>query len=249
MAARCCCIIPARGGVVINSLLIMIVSIIILALTFIHKNPMVIHLSIIHAVLPWVYIGFFIAAVVVSLFMMVSASLAKLSLMRTSKFLIWIFVFFFTIWEATSFILALTNRQKSLDVCNEANPESSENTTQGTNTTLSVGNYSTTFLGMQMGSTYGLANCAQAVQADVIGSAIMLFVGQLFMFYAATVVGSYTAKLREKKLGHRLRDLEWDDNLDELASSYRADARSAPKYPLQDLKKKKSFLKNPFSKK
>lgn len=101
--------------------------------------------------------------------------------MRTSKFLIWIFVFFFTIWEATSFILALTNRQKSLDVCNEANPESSENTTQGTNTTLSVGNYSTTFLGMQMGSTYGLANCAQAVQADVIGSAIMLFVGQLFM--------------------------------------------------------------------
>ncbi|MBM6384125.1 MAG: hypothetical protein JSY10_09030 [Paenibacillus sp.] len=100
--------------------------------------------------------------------------------MRTSKFLIWIFVFFFTIWEAASFILALTNRQKSLDVCEEANP-SSDNTTQGSNTTLSVGNYSTTFLGMQMGNTYGLANCAQAVQADVIGSAIMLFVGQLFM--------------------------------------------------------------------
>ena len=32
-----------------------------------------------------------------------------------------------------------------------------------------------------MGNTYGLANCAQAVQADVIGSAIILFVGQLLM--------------------------------------------------------------------
>lgn len=65
------------------------------------------------------------------------------------------------------------------------------------------------------------------------------------------MVGSYTAKLRERKLGHRLRDLEWDDNLDELASSYRADARNAPKYPLQNLNKgkKKGFLKNPFGKK
>jgi len=46
-------------------------------------------------------------------------------------------------------------------------------------------------------------------------------------------------------LGHRLRDLEWDDNLDELASSYRADARNAPKYPMNDLnsKKKKGFFK------
>jgi hypothetical protein len=45
-------------------------------------------------------------------------------------------------------------------------------------------------------------------------------------------------------LGHRLRDLEWDDNLDELASAYRADATNAPKYPLSDIsgKSKKGFL-------
>ena len=57
-------------------------------------------------------------------------------------------------------------------------------------------------------------------------------------------MGSYTAKLRERKLGHRLRDLEWDDNLDELASSYRADARNAPKYPLMILiaRKRKDSL-------
>lgn len=57
-------------------------------------------------------------------------------------------------------------------------------------------------------------------------------------------MGSFTTKLRERKLGHRLRDLEWDDNLDELASAYRSDARNAPKYPLNDLnKKKKGFFK------
>lgn len=57
-------------------------------------------------------------------------------------------------------------------------------------------------------------------------------------------MGSFTTKLRERKLGHRLRDLEWDDNLDELASAYRSDAQNAPKYPLNDLnKKKKGFFK------
>lgn len=105
-------------------------------------------------------------------------------MMRTSKFFIWIFVFFFTIWEAISFILALTNRAKSLAACEELNPTSASTSSDmpdANNTTLTVGDYTATFLGMQMGSTYGLANCAQAVQADVIGSAIMLFVGQLFM--------------------------------------------------------------------
>lgn len=102
-------------------------------------------------------------------------------MMRLSKFLIWFLVFFLTVWEAISFVLALTNRAKSLAACEEANPTTGSVTGGASNTTLSVGNYSTTFLGMQMGNTYGLANCAQAVQADVIGSAIILFVGQLFM--------------------------------------------------------------------
>jgi hypothetical protein len=103
-------------------------------------------------------------------------------MIRLSKFLIWLLVFFLTIWEAICFVLALTNRAKSLAACEQANPTTATTTTGGSdNTTLSVGNYSTTFLGMQMGSTYGLASCAQAVQADVIGSAIILFVGQLFM--------------------------------------------------------------------
>lgn len=102
--------------------------------------------------------------------------------MRLSKFLIWLLVFFLTIWQAISFILSLINRSKSLAACEEANPSTAANsTTAASNATITVGGYSTTFLGMQTGNTYGLANCDQAVQADVIGSAIMLFVGQLFM--------------------------------------------------------------------
>jgi hypothetical protein len=102
--------------------------------------------------------------------------------MRLNKFLLWLLVFFLTIWEAVCFILALVNRSKALTACEEANPSSSSSdNSSANNTTLSVGDYSTTFLGMEMGNTYGLANCAQAVQADVIGSAIILFVGQLLM--------------------------------------------------------------------
>lgn len=183
-------------------------------------------------------------------------------MMRLTKTLLWLLVFFLTIWEALSFVLALTNRSKALQACAESNP-SSNSTEASTNTTISVGGYTTTFLGMKYGDTYGLANCDQAIQADVIGTAILLFVGQLFMvsfsgihilglfflifkkqLYTATCVRSYTIKLRERKLGHRLRDLEWDDNLDELAAAYRADASTAPKYPLHDIsaKNKKGFL-------
>lgn len=104
--------------------------------------------------------------------------------MRLSKLLLWTLVFFLTIWEAISFILALTSREKSLAACEQANPTKGGAAQGGSgagNTTLTVGDYSATFLGMQVGNTYGLANCPQAVQADVIGSAIILFVGQLFM--------------------------------------------------------------------
>ncbi|CEI94909.1 hypothetical protein RMCBS344292_09112 [Rhizopus microsporus] len=243
MPTRCCCIIPLRGGIVISGIIMALVSIAILIATFAHKNPMVMHLAVVHTVLPWVYIGFCIAAVVVALVTTFSALVAKLGMMRLTKTLLWLLVFFLTIWEALSFILALTNRSKALQACAESNP-SSNSTEANTNTTISVGGYTTTFLGMKYGDTYGLANCDQAIQADVIGTAILLFVGQLFMLYTATCVRSYTIKLRERKLGHRLRDLEWDDNLDELAAAYRADASTAPKYPLHDIsaKNKKGFL-------
>ncbi|KAI8882090.1 hypothetical protein K501DRAFT_252064, partial [Backusella circina FSU 941] len=240
MPKKCCCIIPLRGGVIVSSVITMIVAIALIGATFAHKNPMVIHLSVVHTVLPWVYIGFLIAAAVISIWTLLSASMAKLSMMRLSKILFWLLVFFMTIWQAINFILSLTSRSKSTTLCNQMNPDQA---TDNTNSTLTLGGYSTTFLGMQYGNTYGLANCDQAVQADVVGNAIMLFVGQILLFYAATIVGSYTSKLRERKLGHRLRDLEWDDNLDELASSYRADASNAPKYPLRDMKSgKEGFL-------
>lgn len=100
-------------------------------------------------------------------------------MMRLSKFLIWLLVFFLTIWEAVSFILSLTNRSKSLTACEELNTSTTSGSTS--NSTISIGGYSTTFLGMEVGNTYGLANCDQAVQAGVIGSAIILFVGQLLM--------------------------------------------------------------------
>ncbi|KAG1218884.1 hypothetical protein G6F35_007956 [Rhizopus arrhizus] len=167
-------------------------------------------------------------------------------MMRLTKSFLWLLVFFLTIWEAISFVLALTNRSKALTACSESNPSSNStgSTDNSADTNITLGGYTTTFLGMKYGDTYGLANCDQAIQADVIGSAILLFVGQLFMLYTATCVRSYTTKLRERKLGHRLRDLEWDDNLDELASAYRADATNAPKYPLNDIsgKSKKGFL-------
>jgi hypothetical protein len=99
-------------------------------------------------------------------------------MMRLSKIFFWLLVFFTTIWQAINFILSLTSRSKSTTLCNQMNPDQ---TTDNSNSTLTLGGYSTTFLGMQYGNTYGLANCDQAVQADVIGNAIMLFAGQILL--------------------------------------------------------------------
>ncbi|KAI9262227.1 hypothetical protein BDA99DRAFT_464061 [Phascolomyces articulosus] len=236
---KCCCCIPLRGGVLLLSVIIVAVSILLIGLTFTHMNPMVMHLSVIHAVLPWVAVIIYIATGVIGLYGILASAVGKLALMRLYKLLFWVFlVFILTIWTAVSFILALVNRSKSQDACNAANPDQAEST--GGDQTVSVGDFETTFLGMQLGSTYGLANCSQAVQAGVIGLAILLFIGQISMFYFATIVAGYTKKLRERNYGHRLRDDEWNDNLDDLGAAYRSDAQNAQRYRMNQMNQNKS---------
>ncbi|KAJ8659442.1 hypothetical protein O0I10_004807 [Lichtheimia ornata] len=233
MPRRCCCIIPLRGGAVLLSIIIAAVSALLVALTFTHMNPMVMHLDVVHPVLPWVAVIIYIVTGVIGIYGILASATGSLGLMRLYKLVFWLFlVFILTIWEAVDFVLALVNRSKSLDACNEANPDQAEGSGDQS---VSVGDYKATLLGMQLGNTYGLANCAQAVQAGVIGLAILLFVGQLTMFYFATVVGSYSKKLRERQYGHRIRDEDWSDNLDDLGAAYRADAQNAQRYRMNQL--------------
>ncbi|KAI7868490.1 hypothetical protein BDF14DRAFT_557440 [Spinellus fusiger] len=243
MPTRCCCIIPLRGGSVIISLLILVVSAALLAATLTHKNPMVMHLPLIHPILPWIYTIVLAVSAGVALYGVLATLVGKLFLMRFYKLLFWVLTFLTTVWQAGSFVLALIKRPDTLTACNLANPVSNDTTTANTlptlghDTSFAVAGFNTTFLGMQIGNTYGLANCNQAVQAGVIGIGILLFFGAIFMFYFASVIASYTTKLRERSLGHRLRDAEWDDSIDDLASAYRNDTRNAPKYPLKEIKK------------
>ncbi|CAO3594942.1 unnamed protein product [Absidia cylindrospora] len=237
MAKRCCCIIPLRGGTALIGLITALVSVLLLGLTFTKMNPMIMHLAIINPVLPWVYIVVTAISAVVGLFGFLAGMVGKLGLTRLYKILFWILFFILCVWQAVDFVLALTYRSQTLENCQKSSGNAANGS--GNNTDVSVGGYTTTFLGMEMGNTYGLADCGQAAQAGVIGLAIMLFLGGLFMFYFGTVINAYTRRLRERSLGHRLRDDEWDSNLDELSAAYRADARNAPKYPLKPLSKKK----------
>ncbi|KAL1930407.1 hypothetical protein VTP01DRAFT_10569 [Rhizomucor pusillus] len=238
MPRRCCCIIPLRAASLIISILLTGVSVLLLGLTFTKYNPMVMHLAVIHSFLPWIAVIFYAATAVIGLYGILASAVGKLPLMRLYKTLFWVvLVFLLTVWEGVDFVLALVNRSKSQSACEEANP-GQEQSGSG-DQSISVGGYTTTFLGMQLGNTYGLANCSQAVQAGVIGIAILLFIGQLAMTYFATVVSSYTTKLREFKHGHRLRDDEWNDNLDDLAAAYREDARTAANYRMNNFSNKK----------
>jgi hypothetical protein len=95
------------------------------------------------------------------------------------KILFWLMTILIVFaWQIILFVLALTNRTKTTNACNDANPDN-QNDNETYNVT--VGGYTTSVLGMQLGNTYGLANCDQAVQAGIVGLAILLFVGGLFM--------------------------------------------------------------------
>lgn len=91
---------------------------------------------------------------------------------------VWLMTFFLVIiWQIIVFILALVNRSKTTDACNKANPASNQDYNSTENASVSFQGYTTTLLGVNMGDTYGVANCDQAVQAGIIGVAILLFVG------------------------------------------------------------------------
>ncbi|CAM0142282.1 unnamed protein product [Umbelopsis sp. WA50703] len=232
MPNKCCCIIPLRGGVITIGLLMAAASVALLIATFVHKNPMIIHLEVVNPVLPWVYIA------VTGIYTAFASVVGKLPLMKLDKLLYWLFFAIVTVWQAVSFVLAIVNRSRSTDACEQANP-SGNATTSGNSTAQG-------FLGVSIGDTYGLANCSQAVEVGLIAIAVLLFVGTLFMIYFGTVISSYCRRLRERQLGHRLRDhSDWDESVMDLTNAYREDARNAPRYQMQPINQKKNKFKFP----
>ncbi|KAI8878992.1 hypothetical protein K501DRAFT_336413 [Backusella circina FSU 941] len=231
--ATCLWVIPARLAVCVISFLIMGVSAALIAITFLHRNPMMMHLSALHVVLPWVYIIVLAVTALVGLFGMVASLSGQHGMMVFYKILFWLMTILIVFaWQIILFVLALTNRTKTTNACNDANPDNQDyNSTQSYNVT--VEGYTTSVLGMQLGNTYGLANCDQAVQAGIVGLAILLFVGGLFMSWFAFVVGRCASDLDNSGLSSRARKARWDDNLDNLQSAYAKDRASAPTYPMK----------------
>lgn len=170
------------------------------------------------------------------------------------KIMFWLMTFLIVyIWQIIVFILALVNRAKTTEACNKANPR--QDYSQNTNANVTIEGYTTTLLGLNYGETYGLANCDQAVEAGVIGIAICLFVGGLFMVgftcnekkkhykhthtaiqtWFAFTVNKCARSLDTNSMGSRARNARWDDDLDQLQSAYAKDRKNAPKYPLKDM--------------
>ncbi|KAL7320807.1 54S ribosomal protein L2 mitochondrial [Mucor circinelloides] len=236
MAKRetCLWIFPVRWAVFIISFIIAGVSGAFIAITFLHRNPMMIHLAVIHAALPWVYIIILAVTGVIGIFGLLASLAGSHGFMVMYKIMFWLMTFLIVyIWQIIIFILALVNRTKTTEACNKANPNQDYSHTENANATIE--GYTTTLLGLNYGETYGLANCDQAVEAGVIGIAICLFVGGLFITWFAFTVNKCARSLDTNSMGSRARNARWDVNLDELQSAYAKDRKNAPKYPLKDM--------------
>ncbi|KAL9538150.1 hypothetical protein MBANPS3_011155 [Mucor bainieri] len=237
MAKRetCLWIFPVRWAVFVISFIVAGVSGAFIAITFLHRNPMMIHLAVIHAALPWVYIIILAVTGVIGIFGLLASLSGSHGFMVMYKIMFWLMTFLVVyIWQIIIFILALVNRAKTTEACNKANPNQDYNQTAG-NANVTIEGYTTTLLGLNYGETYGLANCDQAVEAGVIGIAICLFVGGLFMTWFAFTVNKCARSLDTNYMGSRARNARWDDDLDQLQSAYAKDRKNAPKYPLKDL--------------
>ncbi|KAI9486492.1 MAG: hypothetical protein EXX96DRAFT_549243 [Benjaminiella poitrasii] len=232
--ATCFWIFPARWAIFLISICITVLSVALIATTFTHRNPMMIHLAVIHKVLPWVYVIILAVSGVIGIFGILATIAGSYGFMVLYKIMYWLMTFFIVfVWQIIIFILALVNRSKTIHACNEANPQQDYNSTQNAN--ITIDGYTTTLLGLKMGETYGLANCDQAVEAGIVGLGFLLFVGGLFMAWFGFVVNRYTRSTDRNYMGSEIRNAHWDDNLSELQSSYARDRKSAPQYPLEDL--------------
>ncbi|KAI7876154.1 uncharacterized protein EV154DRAFT_472610 [Mucor mucedo] len=244
MAKRetCLWIFPIRWGVFVISFIIAGVSAALIGATFLHKNPMMIHLAVIHSVLPWVYIIVLAVTGVIGLFGTIAAIAGNHGFMVFYKIAVWLMTFFLVIiWQIIVFILALVNRSKTTEACNKANPATSQDYNSTENASVSFQGYTTTLLGVNMGDTYGVANCDQAVQAGIIGVAVLLFVGGIVTTWFAFGVNKCARSLDTNYMGSHARTARWDDNLDQLQSAYAKDKKNAPQYPLKDLNKTSKF--------
>ncbi|KAI8640205.1 hypothetical protein BD408DRAFT_390956 [Parasitella parasitica] len=236
----CLWIFPVRWAVFVISFIIVGVSGVLIAITFLHRNPMMIHLAVIHAALPWIYIISLAVVGVIGIFGLMASLAGSHGFMVMYRMMFWLITFLIVyIWQIIIFILALVNRAETTEACNKANP--SQDYSQTENANVTVEGYTTTLLGLNYGETYGLANCDQAVEAGIIGIAICLFMGGLSMTWFGFIVNRCARSLDVNSMSSRVRNARWDDNLDELQSSYARDRKNAPKYPLKDLKKPSKF--------
>ncbi|KAI7906880.1 uncharacterized protein BX663DRAFT_547987 [Cokeromyces recurvatus] len=196
----CCWVFPARWAIFFISLCIAIFSAALIVATFKHRNAMMIHLSVINKVLPWVYIIILAVSGAIGVYGLLATVAGNYGFMILYRVMYWLMtIFIVLIWQIIIFILALVNRTKTTNACNEANPHQDYNSTK--NATLTIDGYSTTLLGLKFGETYGFANCDQAVEAGIIGIAILLFAGGLFMTWFGFTVNRYTTSTNENYLG------------------------------------------------
>ncbi|KAI8996962.1 hypothetical protein BDB01DRAFT_901428 [Pilobolus umbonatus] len=235
----CLWIIPARCAVLFISFIVTIISMALLALTFLNKNPMIIHLSVVGQVFPWIYILTLAGSAGIGLFGIMATIADNHGIMALYKIMFWFLTFFVVyIWQILSFILALVNREKTVESCDMSNPDQILNLS---NDNLSIRGYPTVFLHLKLGDTYGLANCDQAAQAGIIGIAFSLFMGGIFMFWFALVINRCTRGLNSNLIRSEIIDAHWDDHLDELQSSYARDRMKTHRYQLNKMNEGNKF--------
>lgn len=234
----CLWIFPVRWAVFMTSFLVLTVSTSLMAATFLYRNPMMIHLAIIHQILPWVYIVILAATSMVGICGLLAATSGTHGFMVFYKVMFWFMTFFFVyLWQIILFVLAIVNREKTTEACMKANPiqqQQQMNSTQE-DTNMTIEGYTSTILGLNSGETFGLATCDQAVEAGITGIAVLLFLGSISMTWFAVINGRCARSFEKYSFDSHTRNAHWDDNLDQLQSAYARDRKYAPTYPLKDM--------------
>ncbi|KAL4207234.1 hypothetical protein CU097_012623 [Rhizopus azygosporus] len=207
--------------------------------TVTHRNPMTMHLAVIHPLLIWIYVihlsctGFI---PVIGTILSFNASYGSIVFFNSIYWVNTIVNIY--IGQTINFILFITNRQETIRACNLANTSQNESS-----------NDLLVLLDLKLGSTFGFVDCNQAAQTGLIGLGSCLFVGCIFTTWYGFIINKWTRSLDKNHIGWRARNAAWNDHLDDLASTYVKDRQNAPTYSTEkETRSFSSMLKKFFQK-
>jgi len=208
---KCCCCIPLRGGVFIIALLMLFGNIAEVGILFLRREQVMTWFGIYSssvAIVFWISVIISALYGAASLFGVIGAAIANRAMVLIFAMVNWIFTILSLLISTALWIYIMVKRQDIEVACTDA----INGATAGANST--GGGLYQPIYGSAANATSASApeTCAGAIKWMSIWLGVVVFCGNLFALYFASVVSAYASRLKRFFNNHtKLHDMDNDN--------------------------------------